>query len=132
MGWTPNDSTNGIPRLTIRQASSFRVLDTPRPYDGTVSAPAAIETDVSMKVYDLDGGRLSDAITTNLAGPPDPSAFFIAIVIDKNEGLVEEATPAHYAVDTVNPDPFVGREMVGLIPRSPTCRRSWSTTYTTP
>jgi hypothetical protein len=118
-GFDPNNALNHPPTNHVRLElkASFDLIQTPRPFDGTITNQSLAVTGVVMRAFDLQGGILSVGACSNLglAGVTNPAARLSNIVTESQARLIVAATEQHYDIATAGADKRIGREMLGLV-----------------
>jgi hypothetical protein len=118
-GFDPNNPANHPPTNHVRLElkASFDLVQTPRPFDGTVTNQSLAVTGAVLRAFDLQGSILSVAACSNLAlaGVADPAARLSNIVVETQSRLVVAATEQHFDIATASADTRIGRELLGLV-----------------
>jgi hypothetical protein len=83
----------------------------PLPWDGFAGASSLSATGTILHAYDFQGSLLSVGTASSNSWPVAPLTNIIIVAEDR---LVSHATDPHFTIITTNPDPIIGREMVGL------------------
>jgi hypothetical protein len=113
----PNDSNShppsNHPRLELNAAVDL--IQTLRPWDGTINLPTVSSNGTPVQCFDLQGGLLSaNTVITDPAqtGVATPAVILSNIVVDTGMRLLVADSATHFDVVTPSPDKRIGRELL--------------------
>jgi hypothetical protein len=114
---TNPDDPSSRPAAAADLQSSFDLVVTPRPWDGTAGTNTFALATSSIRGFDLQGAFLSVApILKSQAKPFLPQAWLTNLPVRFDCRLLALATEPHFDLDTAGPDRRLGRELLGLFP----------------
>jgi hypothetical protein len=111
---TRTNSPGPNPLAALQRRAAYDLLVAPLAYNGTVSNTAVVQAGAVLRAFALDGSLVAAQPVANFAQFFFPTAWFTNVPADDLNPLLAVTTERHYDLVTRNPDPRLGREMLGL------------------